>query len=90
MENYTTHNSKLIIKQLNLTTTLNNGIVIQETRGKKDILVGEVILTSPELDIKKGDWVWFPEYASLPIALDNQSYYVIDYQDVILSKEKEK
>ena len=90
MKNYATHNNKLIIKQLNLTTTLNNGIVIQETRGKKDILVGEVILTSPKLSINEGDWVWFPEYATLPITLDNQSYYVIDYQDIILSKEKEK
>ena len=86
---YRTLNNKIIIKQINLSTQLGNGIVIQETRGKKDILVGEVIISSTT-DIKEGDLVWFPEYAALPITLNNKSYNVIDYSDIILTKEKEK
>ena len=95
MDKYIALNDKIIIKPLDVKTTLGNGMVIQETRGKKDILVGEVVIPPAgisailrkESGIKKGDQIWYPEYAALPIKLDGESYLVIDYSDIILMKE---
>lgn len=86
MEKYQALNKKLIVKPLEAVTKLGNGMIIQETRGKKDILVGKVILSSTP-DIKEGDQVWYPEYSALPIALDGNEYAVIDYSDIIIKKE---
>ena len=84
-------NEHLIVRNSADKSTLGNGIVIQETRGKKDIVKAEVIISPEEYGdvIKQGDTVWYPEFAALPIILDGEHLNVIEYADIILHQEKE-
>ena len=86
--NYTVINNKLIVKPLENKTTLKNGITIQETRGKKDILSGEVVL-APEDSTLVGTTVYYPEFASIPIVLEGNHLLVIDLQDVIIIQRED-
>lgn len=88
IKNYKAHNNKLIVEPLEIKDSLKNGIIIQATRGKKDILTGMVVKATSSLDIKEGDMVWYPEYASLPITIEGNNLVVIDYEDIIISKTK--
>lgn len=84
--NYTIINNKLLVKPLENKTTLGNGMVIQETRGKKDILSGEVVLSPEGLDLED-KIIYYPEFASIPIVLSGNHLVVVDLDDVILIEE---
>lgn len=76
------HANKLLVKQLNQSTNLGNGLQISnETQNRKDVVVGIVV------DTKDGEFVnkkvFFPLYSALPLSFDGENYLVIDVQDVL-------
>lgn len=69
-------------------TQLGNGLAVKETRGKRDIVCGKVVLTSDtatsNIGIAIKDKVMFPLYASNPVIINDKEYLVVDYKDIIL------
>jgi co-chaperonin GroES (HSP10) len=76
------HANKLLVKQLNQTTNLGNGLQISnETQNRKDVIVGIVINTIDSAWENKH--VYFPLYSALPLSYEGENYLVIDVQDVL-------
>ena len=76
------HANKLLVKQLNQTTSLGNGLQISnETQNRKDVVVGFVV------DSKGKEWInkniYFPLYSALPLSYNGDNYLVVDTQDVL-------
>ena len=81
---YKTLNKKVLVSLRDGKKALANGITIQETRGKKDIVCGLVEVAQPSLKISPRSLVWFPLYAALPIALNGSQYLIVDYEDIYI------
>lgn len=77
------HNNKLLVKQLNQTTSLGNGLQISnETQNRKDVIVGIVIdALDPKWESKK---IFFPLYSALPLSYEGENYLVVDIDDVLV------
>jgi co-chaperonin GroES (HSP10) len=76
-----------IIVQLKNSVELKNGINLKETRGKRDVVTAIVYLADPKLNIKKGDTVWFPLYASNEITIDGLPLAVLNSADIIMVED---
>ena len=77
------HANKLLVKQINQSTNLGNGLQISnETQNRKDVVVGIVV------DSKDPEWkdskVFFPLYSGLPLSYEGENYLIIDVQDVLV------
>lgn len=77
------HANKLLVKQINQSTNLGNGLQISnETQNRKDVVVGIVV------DTKDPEWkdakVFFPLYSGLPLSYEGENYLIIDVQDVLV------
>ncbi len=81
-QHYQTANGNLVVKQLSNEQQFDNGIKVNEARGKKDIVKGKVIL--PE---KSNKIVWYPLYSASPLSLEGETYDVISKDDVIIFTE---
>jgi co-chaperonin GroES (HSP10) len=81
---YTMQNKNVLVSLQEGRTACKNGIVVQETRGKKDIVVGICEASQPGLKIPNRALVWFPHYAGLPILLNGKSYLVVNHDDIIM------
>lgn len=68
---------------------LSNGLTVKETRGKRDIVVGKVIIGdySPYFECADGYLVWFPLYAANPITVDGKSLLIVHQDDIIMVKK---
>ena len=86
---YKTKNKWLLISLKNDKTTLNNGLMIEETRGKKDIVSG-IIESSEDSNLTEGKIVWFPMYSALPIVLPrytgNEQLFLVNIEDICLEE----
>lgn len=76
------HTNKLLVRQLNQTTNLGNGLQISnETQNRKDVIVGFVV------DAKGKEWsnktIYFPLYSALPLSYNGENFLVVDTQDVL-------
>lgn len=77
------HANKLLVKQLNQSTNLGNGLQISnETQNRKDIVVGIIIDCMEENKI--GKKIFFPLYSALPLSYEGENYLVIDTDDVLV------
>ena len=84
---YVMHNKNLLVSMFEDRKVLQNGISVQDTRGRKDIVVGIVEAAHPSLKFPYRVLVWFPMYAGLPIQLDGKQYLIVNYEDVIMSEK---
>jgi co-chaperonin GroES (HSP10) len=83
-EFYAMQNKNILVSLKEGRNTLRNGITVQETRGRKDIVVGICEAAPAGLKIPTRALVWFPHYAGLPIVLDGKGYLVVNYEDVLI------
>jgi co-chaperonin GroES (HSP10) len=77
------HANKLLVKQLNQSTNLGNGLQISnETQNRKDVVVGIIVDCMEENKI--GKKIFFPLYSALPLSYEGENYLVIDTDDVLV------
>jgi co-chaperonin GroES (HSP10) len=81
---YTMQNKNVLVSLQEGHTACKNGIVVQESRGKKDIVVGICEASQPGLKIPNRALVWFPHYAGLPMTLNGKNYLVVNHEDIIM------
>ena len=81
---YTMQNKNVLVSLQEGRTACKNGLVVQETRGKKDIVVGICEASQPGLKIPNRALVWFPHYAGLPMSLNGKNYLVVNHEDIIM------
>lgn len=84
---YVMHNKNVLVSLQEDRKVLNNGISVQDTRGRKDIVVGIVECSHPSLKFPNRALVWFPMYSALPIQLDGKQYLIVNYEDIIMSEK---
>lgn len=74
--------NKVLVKQINTTTSLGNGLQISnETQNRKDVIVG-IIIDSVQKN-KIGKKIFFPLYSALPLSYEGENYLVLDIQDIL-------
>ena len=66
--------------------TLNNGLTITETRGRRDIVSG-LISMSDNQHLRYGARVWFPLYAATIVMIEGQPYHIVKSDDLVMVKE---
>ena len=84
---YIMHNKNVLVSLKEDRKVLNNGISVQDTRGRKDIVMGIVECSHPSLKFSNRALVWFPMYAGLPIQVAGNQYLVVNYDDIIMSEK---
>lgn len=89
-QRYKCLNGNIIVKLVENTASNANGTFIKnsETRGKRDIVVGQIVECG-NTDIKKTDLLYFSFYAAQPLILDDVQVYVVNYQDIKFIKKGE-
>lgn len=83
-ENYQPKNGFIVVKLQEESETLKNGIKIQDTRGKRDIVCGTCLLVEEKYKVPANALVWFPIYAASQIKLNGQTYLILPFEDVML------
>lgn len=83
---YVMHNKNVLVSVKLERKTLQNGISVQDTRGRKDIVEGIVEASHPSLKFSNRALVWFPMYAALPITVAGKQYVIVNYEDIIMSE----
>ena len=83
-QNYVAKNGYVVIRLMKEEETLVNGIKIQDTRGKRDIVCGTCMLAEDKYKIPTHALVWFPIYAASPIKLEGESFLILPYDDIML------
>lgn len=80
------HNGNNLVQPASSEITLNNGIKMQEQRGKKDMMLGKVIVGN-----QAGKEILYPLYAAdiVTMQLENNTgtYHIVKDDDIIMSKE---
>jgi co-chaperonin GroES (HSP10) len=76
-------NKNLLIR-INETATMDNGIQIQETRGKRDVVSGIIIDSDPKLELNILSKVYFPFYSAIAVTYKGEDLWIVNYQDVII------
>ena len=82
-------NKFALVKLVEENKVLNNGLTVKETRGKRDIVVGEVLSNNfnTEFPVADGYLVWFPLYAANPITVDGKALLIVHQDDIIMTEE---
>ena len=83
-QHYVAKNGYVVIRLMNSEETLGNGIKIQDTRGKRDIVCGTCMLAEDKHKIPAHALVWFPVYAASPIKLAGENFLIVSYEDIML------
>jgi hypothetical protein len=83
MENITMLNGFIAVTLDGDKKTLGNGLTINETRGRRDIVSGTIII-SDESDIPCGARAWFPLYAATIVLLDGEPYHIVKRDDLMM------
>lgn len=74
--------NKVLVKQVEKTTSLGNGLQISnETQNRKDVIVG-IVVDSAQVN-KIGRKIFFPLYSALPLSYEGENYLVVDTQDIL-------
>ena len=84
---YVMHNKNVLVTLSKDRKVLDNGISVQDTRGRKDIVMGTIECSHPSLKFPNRALVWFPMYAGLPIQLAGKQYLIVNYDDIIMSEK---
>lgn len=76
--------NKNIVVKLNELATMDNGIQIQETRGKRDIVSGIVVDLDTSTGLKPGQKIYFPYYAAINFEVKGDNLWIVNINDVIM------
>lgn len=87
---YESRNGNLIVKIVENTAENANGTFIKgsETRGKRDIVLAEVVVENS--NYKAGTLIYFSFYAAQPFELEGEQVYVVNNQDIKFIKKEGK
>lgn len=87
--NYESRNGNLIVKIRDNTAENANGTFVKgsETRGKRDIVVAEVIVG--DSNVPEGTVIYFSYYAGQQFVLENEEVFVVNKQDIKFIKKGE-
>jgi co-chaperonin GroES (HSP10) len=81
-------NNFYLIKLKEENKILSNGISVKETRGKRDIVVGEVVKAPRDMTrttvANEGNLVWFPLYSANSIVYDGDTLLIVQADDIIM------
>lgn len=83
-DHYVMQNKYMLVTPREDRKVLQNGISVQDTKDRKDIVVGIIECSHPNLKIPSRALVWFPRYAGLPLHLCGKQYLVVNHEDVIM------
>lgn len=80
-------NNNVLVRLVEDTAVNKNGtrVVNTETRGKRDVVVGEVLVSE---NIKQGSLVYFSFYAAQPFSLEGEQVLCVNYHDIKFIKTK--
>jgi co-chaperonin GroES (HSP10) len=81
-------NENVLVK-MNETSTMDNGIQIQETRGKRDIVSGVVVNCDEQTGITLWSKIYFPYYAAISFNLKGEELWIVNVNDVIMIEDEE-
>lgn len=81
---YVMQNKNILVTPSEDRKVLANGISVQDTKDRKDIVVGIVECSHPNLKIPSRALVWFPRYAGLSLHLDGKQYLIVNHEDIIM------
>lgn len=86
---YESRNGNLVVEIVENSAVNGNGTFVKgsETRGKRDIVVGRVIVSNPNYAI--GSHVYFPYYAAQPFELDGKRVAFVDGKDIKMVRKGE-
>ena len=89
-EKYESRNGNLVVKILENTAENANGTFIKgsETRGKRDIVMAEVIIGDSNVPI--GTVIYFSFYAAQSFTLEGEQVYVVNKADIKFIKKGDK
>ena len=76
--------NKNIIVRLNELSTIDNGIQIQETRGKRDIVSGIIVDLDKDVGLLPGNKIYFPYYSAINFAVKGDDLWIVNINDVIM------
>lgn len=80
---FTPLNKRVLIKCANETKTTASGIIIPDNAKEKP-QHGEVFAVASDIkDVKIGDKVVFSKYSGTEIKLDDGTYLVLNYEDIL-------
>lgn len=83
-------NNNIVVQLFDETETLANGIKLQDTRGKRDIVAGTCLLAEEKCKIPKFALVWFPLYSANLIKLSGETLFIVNFDDIILIEKVEE
>lgn len=89
-KNFKAKNNNLVVQLFDETETLANGIKLQDTRGKRDIVAGTCLLAEEKCKIPKLALVWFPLYSANLIKLGGETLFIVNFDDIILIEKTEE
>ena len=81
-------NNNIVVRIIDDTAVNSNGTHVSgsETRGKRDIVVGEIVECA-NTNIKPTSRIYFSFYAAQPFTLEGEEVYIVNYHDIKLIKE---
>ncbi len=81
-------NNNIVVRIIDDTAVNTNGTKVcgLETRGKRDVVVGEIVACA-NTNIKSSAKVYFSFYAAQPFILEGESLFIVNYNDIKLIRE---
>ena len=85
MEGVVMKNNNLLVRPGDKNVVLPNGIVMKTgSKSRRDVVFGTVIASYDSNEYPRGAKIFFPKYAADDIILDNEEYYDVHSDDVIM------
>jgi hypothetical protein len=84
-EIFSMKNKNLLVSLLPDRRTLDNGISISETRGKREIVAGLVEAAEASLKLQERCICYFPSYAANPIEVNGVTLFIVNFQDLVMT-----
>lgn len=80
---FTPLNKRVLIKRVEETKTTASGIIIPDNAKEKP-QQGEIVAVAKDItDVKVGDIAIFSKYSGTDIKLDDGTYLVLNYEDIL-------
>ena len=85
---YVCVNGNLLVRLIENTSVNPNGTIIRgaETRGKKDIVIGEIVASTNNF-LPEGTKVYFSFYAAQAVTLEDEQLYIVNKEDLKFYKK---
>ena len=80
--NFTPLGKRVLVKRVEETNTTSSGIIIPDNAKEKPSRATVVAVSSEVTELKDGDEVLFGKYSGNEVALNGETYIVLDTDDV--------